>query len=142
MKTDTMLIGIAFLLTVVVFAGFTNPVLAYETDWDYDWSIDETAYADVIGRYNFIGNPYSNQAHEGRITEGNVLRYAFTRFTQKNQTGDIVFGPITFYLQNYTSEYKSYNNDDVYYIITYTDSGYGIIPRSSVEVKIGPPGVQ
>jgi hypothetical protein len=137
-----MLIGIAFLLTVVVFAGFANPVLAYEIDSDYDWSIDETAYADVIGRYNFISNPYTNQAHEGKITEGNVLRYAFTRFTQKNQTGDIVFGPIIFYLQNYTSEYKSYNNDDVYYIITYTDSGYSTIPRSSVIVEIGPPGAQ
>lgn len=141
MKEDMVFIGIAFLLTVMIFAGFINPVLAL-TDSDFDWSIDGTAYADVIGRYNNIGSPYSHQAHEGRITEGNVLRYAFTRFTQLNQTYDIVFGPITFYLQNYTSKYESYNNDGIYYIRTYTDSGYGTIPRSSVTVEIGPPGAQ
>lgn len=134
-------VGIAFLLTVVVFAGFVNPVFAL-TDYDVCWSTDGTACAAVTGKYANIGSPYSNQGHLGEITEGNVWRYAFTRFTQLNQAYEIVFGPITFPLQNHTSKSESYTHDGVYYIRTYTDSGYGTIPQSSIEVEIGPPGMQ
>lgn len=141
MKEDIFLVGIAFLLTVVVFAGFINPVFAL-TDYDDDWSTDDTAYAAVTGTYKRIGSPYSNQAHEGEITEGNVWRYAFTRFTHLDLVRDTVFESVKFYLQNYTSKSKSYTHDGVYYIITYTDSGYGTISQSAVTVEIGPPGVE
>jgi len=140
-KEDMVFVGIAFLLTVVVFAGFVNPVFAL-TDYDVCWSTDGTACAAVTGKYANIGSPYSNQGHWGEITEGNVWRYAFTRFTQRNQTNGIVFQSDEFYLQNYTYKSESYTHDGVYYIETYTDSGYGTIPQSSVDVEIGPPGMQ
>lgn len=41
-------VGIAFLLTAVVFAGFVNPVFAL-TDYDDCWSTDGTAFAAVTG---------------------------------------------------------------------------------------------
>jgi hypothetical protein len=140
-KEDMAFVGIAFLLTVVVFAGFVNPVFAL-TDEKHKWSTDGTAYAAVTGKYYNIGSPYYNQGHWGEITEGNVWRYAFTRFTQLNQTNGIVFQSEKFYLQNHTYKSESYTHDGVYYIITYTDSGYGTIPQSSVTVEIGPPGAQ
>lgn len=140
MKEDMVSLGIAFLLTVVVFAGFVNPVFAL-TDYKDCWSTDGTAYAAATGKYDNIGSPYSNQGHLGEITEGNVWRYAFTIFTQRNQAYEIVF-LISFPLQNHTSKSASYTHDGVYYIETYTDSGYGTIPQSSIDVEIGPPGMQ
>jgi hypothetical protein len=140
-KEDIVLVGIAFLLTVVVFAGFVNPVFAL-TDEKHKWSTDGTAYAAVTGKYYNIGSSYFNQGHWGEITEGNVQRSAFTRFTQLNQAYEIVFQSEKFYLQNHTLKSESYTHDGVYYIITYTDSGYGAISESSIEVEIGPPGAQ
>jgi hypothetical protein len=46
MKEDMVSLGIAFLVTVVVFAGFVNSVFAL-TDEKHKWSTDGTAYAAV-----------------------------------------------------------------------------------------------
>jgi len=141
MKEGLIAVEIAFLLTVMVFAGLVNHAFAL-SDYKSDWSNDGTAQSEATGSYAQIGDPYSVQAHRGKIEEGNVQRYAFTKFTQENLARQTVAEPETFQLQNHTSKYKSYSYANVYFIRTETDSGYGSIPESRITVEIGPPGVE
>lgn len=138
MKKDILLVGVAFLFTCAVFAGFINPVLAACDTYD-DWSNDETAYSYVRGCYTSVGNPYYSQKHEGNITEGNVIRYAFTQFIGKDQSGQTVYDP-SFLLANNTGIIRYYYEDNIHRLWTITDSGYGTIPQSRVEALVGPPG--
>lgn len=141
MKTDALLLVTALVSTLIIFAGFISPVMAL-TDWSDDYSEDGTAYAYVAGAYMLWPPPpeYYNQAHEGSITEGNVINYAFTQFRGFDNIHAQVYEH-KFKLANYTSKHKIYGYEDIWYIETYTDSGYGTIPESSVTVEIGPPGV-
>jgi len=144
MKRDALSVVIALLLTVMVFAGFMNPVFAL-SDWKDEWNDDEddTARAMVNGQYNQIGDPYNLQIHRGEITEGNVYRYAFTQFIQRNLYYQIVWTSPMFYLANYTSKQGRYTNASIYFLYTYTDSGYSdTIQQSNIDVQVGPPGVQ
>lgn len=138
-----MSVGTVFALTLMVFAGFVIPVMAL-TDWDDDYSPDGTAYAYAAGAYTWFPPPYGyyDQAHEGKITEGNVIRYAKTRFWGYDDSHVQVYASQIFYLANNTGKYETYSYEDVYYIKTWTDSGYGTIPQSEIIVEIGPPGVQ
>lgn len=142
MKKDVLSVGMALALTLMFFASFISAVMAL-TDWYDDYSPDRTAYAYVAGAYVYYPPPlgYYDQAHKGSITEGNVIRYAFTRFRGFNNL-DVEVYTHRFSLANYTGIYKIYSYDDIWFIETYTDSGYGIIPQSSVTVEIGPPGIQ
>jgi len=141
-KKDVLSVGTALAFTLMFFASFISAVMAL-TDWYDDYSPDHTAYAYVAGAYVYYPPPlgYYDQAHEGSITEGNVIRYAFTRFRGFDNTHIEVYRH-TFNLANYTSIHKLYSYDDIWFIETYTDSGNGTIPQSAVTVEIGPPGIQ
>lgn len=142
MKKDVLSVGTALAFTLMFFASFISAVMAL-TDWYDDYSPDHTAYAYVAGAYVYYPPPlgYYDQAHKGSITEGNVIRYAFTRFRGFNNL-DVEVYNLPFNLANYTSIYKIYSYEDIWFIETCTDSGYGTIPQSAVTVKIGPPGIQ
>ena len=140
MDKDALSVGTALVVTLMIFAGFISPVMAL-TDWDRSYSPDRTAYAYAAGVYTYPSLGYYTQYHEGKITEGNVLRYGFTRFRGFDSCLVLTYRHL-FQLANNTGKSKIYGYEDIWFVETYTDSGYDTIPQSSVMVKIGPPGVQ
>lgn len=139
MKKNILLVNIAFLFTCAVFAGFINPVLA-TCDTYYHWSTDGTAYSYVQGCFTSVGHPYYSEKHNGTITEGNVIRYAFTQFIGKDQSGQTVYDHEFKPLANNTGIVRLYYEDNLYRLWTITDSGYGTIPQSKATAVVGPPG--
>jgi phage tail sheath protein FI len=144
MKKDVVSVGIALVLTLVVFAGFASAVMAFnETDRSYGYSSDVTAYALVEVSYS-LSPPtwvYVDQYLQGNITEGNVQRAATTLFEVCNDNGGVVY-EVVYLLQNNTGVEKLWYYSGVYFVMAQTDSGYGWIPQSTIYVQIGPPGTQ
>jgi hypothetical protein len=141
-KEDVLSVGTALVLTLIVFAFLTNAVMAL-IDYKYAYSLDSTAYAYASGAYSFNppSNGYSNQEQQEKITAGNVNRQALTIFAGYDAYGAEVYG-WEFYLANNSGVLKIYGYVGIYSIQTYTDSGYGSIEASTVDVNIGPPGSQ
>jgi len=142
MKRDLISGLIAFLLTVIVFAGFINIAFAL-MDYDDDWSPDETSHSEVAGWYQQVGQDYNTQSHKGSITEGNVYRTGQTIFSGYDVTYDEVYSHTFWLTSNYTYKDKGYSEEDIKFIKTYTDSGYSdLVLQSRALAEIGPPGVE
>ena len=129
------------LFVVAVLSGFAQPSFA-ASDTLYSWSSNNTAWAYVAGAYLQVGDPYNPQAHEGNVTEGNVVFLAYTRFREFDDERNLVFDSCQLYLCNNTGEKEIYSHEGVYFINTWTHSYYDYSGASLSEVDIGPSGMQ
>jgi len=141
MKGDVSAVGIAFLLALAVSAAFLQPAWAL-SDWQLQWSSNETARSYVAGAYTQIGDPYSPQVHQGNITEGNVAYCAYTEFYEYDQNNSLIFDSDRIYLCNYTGSKETYTHSGIYHIRTWTNSYLDWSSASLVNLEIGPPGTE
>jgi hypothetical protein len=134
-------IAVLVLFAIMVLSGFAQPSFAV-SDTLYSWSSNNTAWAYVAGAYLQVGDTYNPQAHEGNITEGNVVFLAHTRFTQFDDENNLIFDSYQLYLCNNTGKKEMYSHEGVYFIRTWTNSYYDNSSSSVVTVEIGPSGMQ
>lgn len=140
MKTS-LSIAVLALFVVVILSGFAQPSFA-ASDTLYSWSSNNTAWAYVAGAYLQVGDPYNPQAHEGNITEGNVVFLAHTRFREFDDERNLVFDSYQLYLCNNTGEEEIYSYEGVCFTNTWTHSYYDSSNASLSEVEVGPSGMQ
>lgn len=130
MKRELYLCGLAFVISLVAYASFVSPVLAY-MDEDERW--DGYAYALVRGSWRRIGYPYYSVYHKGCVSSGKT---GWTNFIGWGQYG-VLYNNIYPLDGNCKDETPPFYNQ-VWAAGTYTfchQGGYAV-------AFIGPPGAQ
>jgi len=135
MRETFLSFRMALMFCLVLSVAFINPAIAAQIDEDDDTSEDGTAYSYVKGWRSEVPLRYYKEHHYGSITEGNVYRWAFTRF-RAWYGGELVYDSDKLWLDTYDYEEETYY-EYANAAQTTTDSGYSdTIPPSTADIII------